>query len=119
MNIARQFACAAVSCGKIFVAGGYSDKAFTATEASCEMFDPVQDQWSLVSSLIVPRAACAMVSFDNHLYLLGGEDGREDKYDSVECYDVKNNKWEQMWYHARKACLRSSFTAIVAKKIHK
>ena len=47
-----------------------------------------------MSSLIVPRAACAMVSFDNHLYLFGGEDGSEVKYDRVECYDIQNDKWE-------------------------
>ena len=119
MNVARQFACAAVSCGKIFVAGGYSDKAFTATEASCEMFDPAQDQWSLVSSLIVPRAACAMASFDNHLYLFGGEDGSEVKYDSVECYDVKNNKWEQCGTMPGKlACIQASLLLLPKKYIN-
>ena len=119
MNVARQFACAAVSCGNIFVAGGYSNKAFTATEASCEMFDPVQDQWSLVSSLSVPRAACAMVSFDNHLYLFGGEDGTEVKYDSVECYDVKNNKWEHCGTMPGKhACVQASLLLLPKKYIN-
>ena len=119
MNVARQFACAAVSCEKIFVAGGYSDKAFTATEASCEMFDPVQDQWSLASSLIVPRAACAMASFDNHLYLFGGEDGSKVKYDSVECYDVKNNKWEQCGSMPGKlACVQASLLLLPKKYIN-
>ena len=119
MNVARQFACAAVSCGKIFVAGGYSNRAFTATEASCEMFDPVQDQWSLVSSLIVPRAACAMVSFDNHLYLFGGEDGTDVKYDSVDCYNVKNNKWEQYGTMPEKlVCVQASLLLLPKQYIN-
>ena len=119
MNVARQFACAAVSCGKIFVAGGYSNRAFTATEASCEMFDPVQDQWSLVSSLIVPRAACAMVSFDNHLYLFGGEHGTDVKYDSVDCYNVKNNKWEQYGTMPEKlVCVQASLLLLPKQYIN-
>ena len=34
-----------------------------------------------------------MISFDDYLYLFGGEDADWSKHDSVECYDVQNNKW--------------------------
>ena len=116
MNVARQFAGAAVSCGKIFIAGGYSDTQCTSLGGSCEMFDPVQDQWSLVSSPVVPRAACAMVTFDNHLYLFGGEDRTYCKYDIVECYDVQNDKWELCGTMPRKlACVQASLLLLPKK----
>ena len=80
------------------------------------MFDPVQDQWSLVSSPVVPRAACAMVTFDNHLYLFGGEDRTYCKYDSVECYDVQNDKWKLCGTMPRKlACVQASLLLLSKK----
>ena len=91
---ARRLAGAAAACGKVFVVGGYSDVACRTLEATCEMFDPLVSQGSLVSSPIVPRAASAMVSFDDHLYLFGGENASWSKHDSVERYDVQNDKWE-------------------------
>ena len=119
MNVARQFAGAAVLCGKIFIAGGSSDREFESIEGSCEMFDPVQDQWSLVSILVVPRAACAMVSFDDHLYLFGGEDSCKDKLDSVECYNVQNDKWELCGSMPEKlACVQASLLLLPKKYIN-
>ena len=118
MNVARQFAGAAVSCGKIFIAGGYSYTDFRSVEGSCEMFDPVQDQWSLVSSPVVPRAACAMVSFDNHLYLFGGEDCTYCRHDSVECYNVQNDEWELCGTLPKKlACVQASLLLLPKKFI--
>ena len=119
MIVARQFAAAAVLRGKIFVAGGYSDKACKTLEATCEMFDPVQDQWSLVSSPVVPRAACAMISFDDYLYLFGGEDADSSKHDSVECYDVQNNKWYLCGTMPEKlACVQASLLLLPKKYIN-
>ena len=116
---ARQFAAAAVLRGKIFVAGGYSDKACKTLEATCEMFDPVQDQWSLVSSPVVPRAACAMISFDDYLYLFGGEDANWSSHDSVECYDVQNNKWYLCGTMPEKlACVQASLLLLPKKYIN-
>ena len=116
--VARQFAAAAVLRGKIFVAGGYSDKACKTLEATCEMFDPVQDQWSLVSSPVVPRAACAMISFDDYLYLFGGEDANWSKHDSVECYDVQNNKWYLCGTMPEKlACVQASLLLLPKRSI--
>ena len=83
------------------------------------MFDPVQDQWNLVSSLVVPRAACAMVSFDDHLYLFGGEDSCKDKLDSVECYNVQNDKWELCGTMPEKlACVQASLLLLPKKYIN-
>ena len=118
MSIKRKFAGAAVYSGKIFVVGGYSDMGFKILEASCEMFDPVLDQWSLVSSPVVPRAACAMVRFDDHLYLFGGEVYAETNLDSVERYDVKTDKWELFSTMPEKlVCIQASVLLLPKKYV--
>ena len=95
MNNARRFSAAtAITGGRIIVVGGYSDMKFKTIEASCEIFDKNLNQWSLVSSPIVPRAACGIVSAEHCVYLFGGEaTQRRHKLDSVECYIVQEDKW--------------------------
>lgn len=47
-------------------------------------------------ALLVHWTTCALVSFDNDLYVLfRGKDGCKAKLDSVECHDVQNGKiWD-------------------------
>jgi len=118
MTYERKFAGVATSCGRIFVVGGFRDMGFNTLHANCEMFDPVLDQWSLVSSPIMARAACAMVSFNDHLYLFGGEDANCSKFDSVERYDVQNDKWELFGTMPEKlACVQASVLLLPKKYI--
>jgi len=117
MTYARRFAGAAALGGKIFIVGGYADMAWETLQASCEMFDPIVNQWTLVSSPVIPRAACAMVRFDDHLYLFGGEDTKY-KLDSVECYDVQSDKWELFSTMPEKlSCLQASVLLLPKKYI--
>ena len=92
MGNAHISAAAVISSGMIFVVGGFCDMNDTDLEPTCEIFDPCLNEWSLVSSLNVSRGACGIVSVDNIVYVFGGMD--EDKIlKSVECFDVKQNKW--------------------------
>lgn len=92
---ARTLASAAVITGrKILVVGGFSDMNYDTIETCCEIFDRSLNQWSLVSSPTVPRAACGIVSVGNCVYLFGGDDGsKQNKLNSVESYDVQEDKW--------------------------
>ena len=93
---ARRFASAVATCGKILVFGGFCDTADTNdVEFTCEVFDPCVNQWSLVASPAVPRAACAIASVDETVYLFGGEN-EERLLDDVEMLDVKSNEWHQI-----------------------
>ena len=90
---ARTFAAAAVSNGKIIVVGGFSAmKPSKVMEVSCEMFDPCTNEWSLVSSPAIPRAACGIVSIDDIIYLFGGQH-EECCMETVESFDLKQNEW--------------------------
>lgn len=91
----RRFAGATTSGGKIFIVGGYGDMTWETIQTSCEVFDPALNQWSLASSPVVPCAACGIVSFDDNVYVFGGED-TDSKLDSVECYYTQTDKWEQI-----------------------
>ncbi|XP_078367550.1 kelch-like protein 7 [Oculina patagonica] len=95
MSKVRRFAAAATAGERIVVVGGYGDMTTTNIEPSCEIYNPGTNQWSLVSSPGVPRAACSAVSIDDIVYLFGGEN--ESHYlDSVECYDIRSNKWNKI-----------------------
>lgn len=64
-------------------------------EFTCEVFDPCVNQWSLVASPAVPRAACAIASVDETVYVFGG-DNQETYLDGIEMFDVKSNEWHEV-----------------------
>ena len=93
-NLLKVRRCSAVAtvCEKIIVVGGFGDMTAMTIEPSCEIYHPNTNQWSLVFSPGIPRAACSAVSIDDIVYLFGGES--EIKYlRSVECFDIKRNRW--------------------------
>ena len=94
---ARRFASAVATCGKILVVGGFCDMGDTNdVEFTCEMFDPCVNQWSLVASPAVPRAACAIASVDDTVYVFGG-DSQETCLDDIVTFDVKSNEWHEIF----------------------
>ena len=120
MNNARRFsAAAAITGGRIIVVGGYSDMHFKTIETSCEIFDKNLNQWSLVSSPIVPRAACGIVSAEHCVYLFGGETPQsQHKLDStsVECYIVEEDKWIKAGIMPEQcSCLQASLLQLPMK----
>ena len=95
---ARRDAAAATVCGKIVVIGGFCVMEISASseiEPTCEMFDPCLNQWSLVPSPNVPRAACGIVSVGDTVYVFGGYN-EGSTLDSVECYDAECNEWQKV-----------------------
>lgn len=97
-NARRLAAAAAITGRKILVVGGFSDMNSDTIETSSEIFDKSLNQWSLVSSPCIPRAACGIVSVGNCVYLFGGEDGndKQNKLNSVESYDVQEDEWHHV-----------------------
>lgn len=96
LSNARRSAAGAVSNGKIIVVGGFSAmEPSKAVEASCEVFDPCTNEWSLVTSPVIPRAACGTVSIDDIIYLFGGQH-EEHFMNTVESFDLKHNEWRDV-----------------------
>lgn len=70
--------------------------ASSEIEPTCEMFDPCVNQWSLLPSPNVPRAACGIVSVGDTVYIFGGYSNEGSTLDSVECYDAECNEWQKV-----------------------
>ena len=90
MNEARHDAFGAAMNGKIYVGGGRQKKR---TLRTCEMYDPLTDEWQVMPSLNVPRHSSSMVCYEEALYVVGGMKTRQDRELSVEMFDFKTNKW--------------------------
>ena len=86
------------------------------TEASCEMFNPSTNEWSLVSSPAFPRAACGIVSMDDIIYLFGGRN-EEFFMTNIECFDIKRNEWRIVDFIPN--CHQSSFLKASLLKVPK
>ena len=103
MSKVRRFAAAATVKEKIVVICGFGDMTVTTIEPSCEMFDPSTNQWSLVSSPLRPRAAHSVVSIDDIVYLLEGEN-ESTLENLVEWFDLKNNEWKTIGFMPSAMC---------------
>lgn len=75
---------------KIYVPGGRLPDGSTSSQL--RVYDPRQDEWSLLAPLPVPLSAYAMAAFEGRLYLFGGISGSE-YVKSVYVYIPEEDRW--------------------------
>ena len=92
MNEARHDAFGAAMNGKIYVGGG---RRKIRTLRTCEMYDPLTDEWQVMPSLNVPCHSSSMVCYEEALYVVGGMKKKRDRESSVEMFDFKTNEWKK------------------------
>ena len=92
MNEARHDAFGAAMNGKIYVGGG---RRRSTTLKTCEMYDPLTDEWQVMPSLNVPCHSSSMVCYEEALYVVGGMKKKQYRELSVEMFDFKTNKWKK------------------------
>ena len=95
INQARYNACGAAMNGKVYIAGGSQGRAVLNT---CEVYNPLTNEWQLMPSLKVPRTSASMVCHEGRLYVLGGvipSIGRLSRALSVETFDSEQNEWRE------------------------
>ncbi|XP_074634299.1 kelch-like protein 7 [Acropora palmata] len=101
MNEARHDAFGAAMNGKIYVAGGKQWDENLVRErvlASCEVYDPLIDEWQVMPNLNVPRYSASMVCFKGALYVVGGLKRTRMLISgelSVEMFDSGVNEWHK------------------------
>ena len=61
-----------------------------------DCYDPVRERWSSISPMLHRRTCAPVVSYDKHIYAIGGWGPSSVVEDSVERYDVQRNQWEQV-----------------------
>jgi len=96
INQARYNAFGAAMNGKVYIAGGRHGQAVAL--GTCEVYNPVTNEWQLMPSLKVPRMSASMVCHEGRLYVLGGViplTGRLSRVLSVETFDSEQNKWKE------------------------
>ena len=90
MHEGRNDAFGVAAESKIFVAGGLRNGKKLKT---CEIYNISTNEWQLVAKLNVPRCYGSMVCLNGKLYVLGGENNRNQNERSVECFDPANDQW--------------------------
>ncbi|XP_067636350.1 kelch-like protein 5 [Eurosta solidaginis] len=60
---------------------------------SVERYDPKRNEWTMIASLNILRRYVCAVSIGNQLFAIGGITGPQKFVDSVEVYDMANDKW--------------------------
>ena len=96
INQARSNAFGAAMNGKVYIAGGCQGQEALNT---CEVYNPLTNEWQLIPSLKVPRMSASMVCYEGRLYVLGGlipipSSGRLSRILSVELFDSAQNEWK-------------------------
>jgi len=105
MSVARAGVAVVVFGGKLVVMGGYSNinqmdimGGYTSEKQMelvdlVEEYDPQQDQWRYMSSLITKRTQAASVVFDRTIFIIGGMTHREEPLDTVEYFNQEFKEW--------------------------
>ncbi|KAF8399938.1 hypothetical protein HHK36_015809 [Tetracentron sinense] len=112
MNVARyDFACAEVD-GMVYAVGGYGTDGESLSSA--EVYDPDNNQWTLIESLRRPRWGCFAFGFENKLYVMGGRSSftiGNSKF--VDIYNPKQQTWGEM----KNGCVMVTAHAVLGKKL--
>ena len=92
INQARYNAFGAAMNGKVYIAGGRDDENEALN--TCEVYNPLTNEWQLMPSLKVPRMSASMVCYEGRLYVLGGVN-KSSRVLSVEIFDSEQNVWKE------------------------
>ena len=92
INEARYSAFGAAMNDKVYIAGGRQDQAVTL--GTCEVYNPLTNEWQLMPSLNVPRMSASMVCHEGRLYVLGGVNN-SSRVLSVEIFNSEQSKWKE------------------------
>jgi len=92
MPIARYAPTLTAFGEKLYVLGGQSTGG--RDERSVEMFDPLQNMWTLISrELDIEREAAAAAVVDQKIALVGGHDHAQDNLTSCDLWDPLADAW--------------------------
>ncbi len=96
---ARDHFHATMSNGKLYAAGGRLSGGpggtFAPVIPEVDVYDFATSSWSVLeNNLPTPRAAAGVVTFENEIYVIGGETSDQNlAYDTVEAYNPLTGEW--------------------------
>lgn len=84
----------AVLDGKIYVAGGFTERRHTNSVDWFFVYDPATDTWRQLASLSSRRGSPAMAAVDGKIHIVGGRTTDEEgPLATHEVYDPQTNEW--------------------------
>ena len=101
MNIPRNHLAGGVVNGRIYVMGGRLGSSFVGASSTdaVEEYDPATDMWRVVARMPFPRSGMAFGTFNNLIYMAGGEYLNRDMvgvFRNAEAYDPARNVWYEL-----------------------
>ena len=91
MPTARHHQTSAVAGDKLFILGGRVTYVPSNLNQN-EMYDPIQDKWTIQEPLPTNRSGLAAATLGNYIFAIGGEK-KPGSYDTNERYNVETNSW--------------------------
>ena len=85
---ARAFGAAAALGNRLYYIGGYDGREELAT---CEIYDPTDDQWGTCARLLLPRGGLGVARRGMRLYAIGG--GWNNYLGFNEYYNLETDTW--------------------------
>lgn len=82
---------AVVFDGSIIATGGFADETRLS---SVERFSFVTNQWTTMQAMAVPRHEHSALVFRSKLFVIGGDGGSNEEFDTSEVYDASTDKWK-------------------------
>jgi len=93
----RQGAAIAVVQEKIYVIGGKTGAGASGTITKVvEVYDPLEDYWRSIQTLVVGRSSSKASVVDGRIYVIGGSVKGGGVTGSIEKYDPAIGTWEMM-----------------------
>jgi N-acetylneuraminic acid mutarotase len=81
--------------GKIYAAGGFSERAHGKPTDAFFEYDPGNDSWRTLAPLKSKRGAVAVVGLNGKIHLIGGREGDEPLIKTHDVYDLATGAWSQ------------------------
>lgn len=92
-NHERYNAAAVVYHDRIFLIGG---RGYNEVMKMVEVYDPVQNVWSVAHSLHEKREGHSAVVLQDRIYVIGGQEEESSLVDEIEWYDEGQNNWKKV-----------------------
>jgi N-acetylneuraminic acid mutarotase len=93
--IAVNHPAVAVSGGRLFVYGGYTDAGALSGETDAlQRYDPATDSWTTLAGSGVKRGAATLAAVGRRLYAIGGAAGGTPQR-LVQVYDIRKGTWSR------------------------
>lgn len=89
MHEARAYCGVATVGSHLYAIGGFNGVSWLR---SMERYDPLTNQWTLLTPMSVPRSSFGTTVWNGRIYVIGGSDGIH-LLNTAEKFNPRTNRW--------------------------